>query len=275
MYWLKARLHRGRMVNIKNLFVELKYEIFKNILLVTFLRTVIVFFIFDILASLIDLWYVFSVIFAAVYFITRLIKQMNKINMKVFEDNNPEIREMLTTAADNVNKDNIVVDHLFKDVIHKVRRLSSGSLIIPQAVLIMILIIPVLAVVDYELNPLRIDALSQDAIIDGFQKVGYIKGFFNKTDVRGDIIEDEFLDEDIYGDRKIAQLGDQEINIKMNLGFETDLTRPKDEDTDQILFKDYPDEGDVEIVYDTNVLQEHIEESDLARKYNEKIRNFG
>jgi len=275
MYWLKARLHRGRMVNIKNLFVELKYEIFKNILLVTFLRTVIVFFIFDILASLIDLWYVFSVIFAAVYFITRLIKQMNKINMKVFEDNNPEIREMLTTAADNVNKDNIVVDHLFKDVIHKVRRLSSGSLIIPQAVLIMILIIPVLAVVDYELNPLRIDALSQDAIIDGFQKVGYIKGFFNKTDVRGDIIEDEFLDEDIYGDRKIPQLGDQEINIKMNLGFETDLTRPKDEDTDQILFKDYPDEGDVEIVYDTNVLQEHIEESDLARKYNEKIRNFG
>lgn len=263
------------MVNIKNLFVELKYEIFKNILLVTFLRTVIVFFVFDIFASLIDLWYVFSVIFAAMYFITRLIKQMNKINVKIFEKNNPEMREMLTTAADNVNKDNIVVEHLFKDVIHKVRNLSSGSLIIPQAVLMMILIIPVLAVVDYELNPLRIDALSQDSIMDGFQKISYIKGFFNKTDVRGDIIEDDFLDEDIYGDRKIAQLGNQEINIKMNLGFETDLTRPKDEDTDQILFKDYPDEGDVEIVYDTNVLQEHIEESDLARKYNEKIRNFG
>ncbi|MCB9358306.1 hypothetical protein H6503_00085 [Candidatus Woesearchaeota archaeon] len=262
------------MTNIRGLFKELKYEIFKNILVVTFLRSVIAFFIFYMFASLFDLWYVFSFLFAAAYFSVRLYKQMKRIRIKVFEEHNPEIKEMLSTAADNQDKENIVLTELFKEVIEKVRKLSSGTLIVPKEILIMIILIPILAVASFEISYFRIDALSQDKIIDGLQQIKIFDGLLGEK-IDGDIIDDGLLDEDIFGEKKIAQLGDQEINIKMNLGFETDLTRPKDEDTDQIQFKDYPESDDVELIYDTSVSRENIEEdAKLARAYNEKIRNL-
>jgi hypothetical protein len=180
---------------------------------------------------------------------------------------------MMATAYDNVNRDNIVVHELFKEVIEKVRKLSSGSLITPKSILIMIIIIPILAIVSFEVNPIHFEPVSDEALANTLGQFAYVKGLFNKS-IDGDIIEDDLLDEDIYGERKIAQLGNDDIDIKMNLGFETDLTRPKDEDTEQIGFKDYPVEEDIEIVYDSEILQEHIEESDLARRYNERIRTM-
>ena len=44
-------------------------------------------------------------------------------------DDELEIREMLSTAADNQDRDNIVMSELFKEVITKVKKMSSGSLI--------------------------------------------------------------------------------------------------------------------------------------------------
>ena len=265
------------MANIRELLIELKYEMFKNILLSTFLRAVIAFFIFDIIfVSILDFWYVFSYIFAGAYFVYKLAKKMKSIHLKTFEKNNPEIKEMLTTAADNVDRDNIVVSELFKEVIHKVRKLSSGTLIVPQTIMIMILVIPALAVIDFETSRFTVEPLSQEAMLEGLQKIDYVKQFFNRSKAKGDIIEDNFLDEDIYGERRIAQLGDQEIDLKMNLGFETDLTRPKEVDADQVTFKDYPDDEDIDLVYDDDTDIENFEqEKDLVLKYNEKIRNLG
>lgn len=262
------------MVNIKEFFSELKGEIFKNILLNTFLRTVIAYFIFDIIISLFDFWYVFSYIFAGAYFTVRLLRQMRTIHVKVFEKHNPEVDVMISTAADNAHEDNIVVQELFRDVVEKARSLSSGSLIYPKVIMILIICMPVLAIIDFEMTPLRVDALSQDTLLEGINNINFVKGLLNRTKGTGEIIEDDLLEDDIYGDKKVANLGNKDVNIKMNMDFEIDLTRPKDEDPSQVNFKDYPDAGNVEIVYDASVLQENIEESDLARKYNEKVRNM-
>jgi hypothetical protein len=262
------------MTSIRKLLIELKYELFKNILLNTFLRTTIAYFIFYIIGSVMGLWYGFSVIFAGLYFFVKFTKQMKKINLKQFEEHNPQIRDMLSTAADNINQNNIVVHELFKEVIDNFRRISSGTLIVPKTILIMVLIIPVLAVAGFEMSPLHIDAISQDKIIDNLQKITFIESMFNSTRIEGEIIEEDFLEEDIYGERSVARLGNQEIDVRMNLGFNTDFTRPKDENLEDIQFKDFPDESDLEMIQDTNVLNEYIEESDLARKYNEKIRNI-
>jgi len=263
------------MTNIKSLILELKYEMFKNILLTAFLKSVIAFFIFDIIASFLDLWYAFSYVFAGAYFIRMLAKKMGKIHLRTFEEHNPEIKEMLTTAADNADKDNIVVIELFKEVIEKVRKISSGTLVVPQALLIMILAIPVLAVVDFEVTPYKIDALSQETMLNELGRLRFMEGLFNRTKADGNISEDEFLEEDIYGERRIAELGDQEINVKMSNVNNIDFTRPKDSYEQDTNFKDYPDEENSVIVFDDkNDIEDFKDEKDLVLKYNEKIREL-
>ncbi|MFT4304214.1 MAG: hypothetical protein ACMXYG_06630 [Candidatus Woesearchaeota archaeon] len=264
------------MARIKELLIELKYEVFKNILLITFLKSIIAFYIFYMIGSLIDLWYMFSFIFAGAYFVYSLIKKMRKIRIKVFEEHNPEIKEMLTTAADNIDKDNIVMNELFKDVIQNVKKLSSGTLIVPKNLLILIIIIPILAVASFEIQPLRIDAISQDRIIEGLQQIKFIEGLFNNTGVDIDIDTDGLFDADIFGNRRIATLGDQEIDIRMNLGMETDLTKPRPEDTEQVRFRDFPDTNNNQELIDDGITRNNqpIQDSRLAREYNEKVRNM-
>ncbi len=263
------------MVNIKGLMREVKYECFKNILLDIFLRSIILFFIADMIRSLIDFSYVASFGVTALYFLIKLLREMKKITVHNFQKDNKEAHEMLSTAADNLNINNIVVQGLFEDVMKKAKQMSSGSLVVPKTIMMMILLIPVLAIADFEMSPLRLDVIAESELIQNIN-FDFVKGYFNQTRANdADIIDDALLEADIYGDKNIAKLGNKDINIKMNLGFETDLTRPKDEDTSQIAFRDYPEDENVELLDDSNSHMEHIEESDLARRYNEKIRNMG
>jgi hypothetical protein len=261
------------MPAIISLIRELKFELFKNILLLTFLKATIAFFIFDILKSFMDFSYVFSYVFAGLFFLFVLFREIKKLNIRIFEEHNPEIKEMLSTAADNLDKQNVVVEGLFEDVLERVKKVSSGTIIKPSTIFLLIISIPILAVINFELSPVRIDAISQDKLMEAVNKFGFVKNLFRpKTNVEGDIIEDELLDDDIYGDRSIATLGDKDVNIKMNLGFETDLTKPKDENKNDVAFTDFPETENVEVEYDSATYNDNIEESDLAVKYNEKIR---
>lgn len=263
------------MVNIKGLMKEVKYECFKNILLNIFLKSVVLFFLVDMIRSLIDFSYVASYGITALYFLIKLLKEMKKIKVNNFQKENREAHEMLSTAADNLNKDNVVVQGLFEDVIKKAKEMSSGSLVVPKTIMMMILLIPILAIVNFEISPLRLDVIAESDFVQNIN-FDFVKGYFNNSNPdSAEIIEDSLLEADIYGDKNIAKLGNKDINIKMNLGFETDLTKPKDEDVSQINFKDYPETEDVKLIEDSSIHTEHIEESDLARRYNEKIRNMG
>lgn len=262
------------MVRIKGLIREVKYECFKNILLDTFLRSVIFYFIIDIIRSLIDLSYVTSFGITAIYFTAKLIRQMRKITVRNFQKENREAHEMLTTAADNLNTNNVVTQGLFHDVILKAKKMSSGSLVVPKTLMLMILLIPVLSILDFEMNPLRLDSIAESEFVQNVN-FNFVASIFEKNNSNNaKLHKDSLMEADIYGDKNIAELGNKEINIKMNLGFETDLTRPKEEDLSQLNFKDYPDDTNAELIEDTSILMEHIEESDLARRYNEKIRNM-
>lgn len=269
------------MVNMRKVVRSLKYEIFKNIILSTFLKTMVVFFVFDIIKSFMDFSFTFSYIAAGAYFMIVMLKRAREINIKVFEKHNPEIKEMLTTAADNVRNENTVVLELFKEVMQKLKKVSSGTIIMPGTIMMLIIAIPVLALIDFQLTPVRIDAISQEAIMQNLEKVTFIKNIFKKANVddSDDVIEESELldDEDIYGERSVAILGDNEIDIKLNLGYETDLTKPREEDIEQTVFTDFPTEDDTVVAYDASSRSEVLEisnEAKLAREYNERIRNM-
>ncbi|MFT4343401.1 MAG: hypothetical protein ACMXYE_01500 [Candidatus Woesearchaeota archaeon] len=262
------------MATIKRLLFELRYEIFKNILLNVFLKATLAYFIARITLSFFGLPYLFAFIFAGIYFVVVFTKHIRRIRIKIFEEHNPEIKEMLTTAADNMNTSNIVTEELFKEVIMKVRKLSSGTLINPRIVLLIIISLPLLAVASFELSPVYIPVVDQSALRENLDIGSYLAGLINGTRTHVDIPDDMLIEDDIFGDVRIGALGDQEINIQMNLGFETDLTRPREEDTSDVDFKDFPPQRDTDIVFATDVRQEQLQESDLARRYNERIREM-
>lgn len=268
------------MVNMRRVVRSLKYEIFKNIVLSTFLKAIVVFFVFDIIKSFMDFSFTFSYIAAGTYFMIVMLKRTREINIKVFEKHNPEIKEMLTTAADNVRNENIVVLELFKEVMEKLKKVSSGTIIMPGTIMMLIITIPILALIDFQLTPIRIDAISQETIMENFDKITFIKNIFKKADNTDDVIEESDLleDEDIYGERSVAILGDNEIDIKLNLGYETDLTKPREEDLEQTVFTDFPALGAGVVTYDSSSRSEVLEisnEAKLAREYNQKIRDMG
>lgn len=265
------------MVNIRGLLKEVKLECFKNILLDTFLRTVILFFIIDILRSIIDISYVFSYGVSAIYFIVKILKEMKKISVKNFQKENQEIHEMLSTAADNINRDNIVTQGLFEDVINKAKNLSSGTLIVPKNILLTVLLIPILAIASFEIAPVRLDVVAESDIVQNLN-FDFFQELFNRTEKKdAELIDDVLKEIDIYGERSIVVLGNQEINIEMQLNFQTDLTRPSRDDTSKSGFNDFPDRDesfDPELFNEGGSSGEAIQETDLAMRWNEKIRNL-
>lgn len=64
-----------------------------------------------------------------------LIWRYRNYRLEIYEEQNPELREVLRTARDNIDKNNIVSQALFDDVMDRARKVTSDS-IIPSKVII-------------------------------------------------------------------------------------------------------------------------------------------
>jgi hypothetical protein len=61
--------------------------------------------------------------------------RIKNYRLEIYEEENPELREVLRTARDNLDKNNIVSQALFDDVMDRARKVTSDS-IIPSKVII-------------------------------------------------------------------------------------------------------------------------------------------
>ncbi len=114
---------------IRSMFNEVQYELVKIILLNVFLTTVIVFLIVDLISLVFNmpLWYV--IVASVVYFIAMMVSEVRKISIRRVEEKNPELREILRTAKDNMGEDSLMAHALFFEVLDKMKRVSSGTFI--------------------------------------------------------------------------------------------------------------------------------------------------
>lgn len=107
---------------------EIKSEIFKSVVLESFLDSILVFLGFLLVLRLVNFYPLLAIIPAAAVLIYLVIKRMKLFRLKSVEDRNPLIREMLRTAADNADGDNFVIRALNTELMQKMRQVTSSSL---------------------------------------------------------------------------------------------------------------------------------------------------
>jgi hypothetical protein len=61
--------------------------------------------------------------------VSNLVYRVKKYSLEIYEEENPELQEILRTARDNIDKQNIVSQALFDDLLERSRKVTSESII--------------------------------------------------------------------------------------------------------------------------------------------------
>lgn len=104
---------------------------------------VIFFFSVQVLTGLSNLYILVSVTFLV--FILDLGYRYRTYDLELYEKKNPELREKLRTARDNVDSQNIVSQALFDDVIDNARKITSESIIPSKQIINKIIVVGTLS----------------------------------------------------------------------------------------------------------------------------------
>jgi uncharacterized membrane protein (DUF106 family) len=263
------------MKPINALFNEVKLEMLKVALIYSFLDSIMVFFIVYFVVSFFNINFLFTILIPGVitfiFFIVNFITRINRLKLKTMEEANPQIKEMLRTAHDNMNEENLMMVALFEELKGKMRTVSSGNLLeskriitrIISAVIIVFLIIFVSAI---NVNLKKIDIpFEKLRFMTGNNKVAYGEGnitglVFNETDV-------------IYGDASIAKLGNEKLDLNMNPTMsEIDFNQIGDAEEQVLREGSVPSE--VGVNPDAFNNQEVLDEAEQAANYSQRIKNI-
>ncbi len=139
-------------MRVEKLLQRLKREFIKvNLIqasldtLLFFLTANLVLFLFDfqLLSSFTNLQALSG--FSMFFFLGDLVYRIQKYRLEIYEEKNPELREVLRTARDNLNQQNIVSQALFDDVLDRARAVTSESIIPSKTIIQKILVVGTLS----------------------------------------------------------------------------------------------------------------------------------
>jgi|TARA_Y100000310_G_scaffold220550_2_gene222081 hypothetical protein len=234
----------------------------------TTINSAIFFLVVYLLLSLINLYPILALIPAGVYFATRLYVNSKTDKRKIIEKKYEPLREKLRTAADNYKQDNPVVNELQNDVVLDLKHVSLSSFISTKRISYKILstIILSFAIVLATTLNLYIVDLSKflGELPEFLEKVNPINRASNNP--IGEINESD----DIYGDSKLAVLGNQEIDIKIKpVNYEVNVR--EEGDAEQKQFDEiFPSDVNIEqsSAYEENIPEE---QQQLVKSYFNKL----
>lgn len=225
------------MSEYQKLFSELRYEVWKVGFLNAFLNAAIAFFVSNIVMTLIKERYVYSVIPAAIVFAWSFIAKIRKYNLKRIEEGNPEVAEILRTANDNSDKDDLMVHALFLELMQKMETVTAGVFINAKQTTLKIILIAALAFIPVVItsftpflimnNPLA--GLSIQNILPGHQTLAPTTPIADAGN------------RDIYGNKDIMNLGNQKLDITATSSAGgVDFTKTSDATGNKFTYNDYP-----------------------------------
>jgi len=260
------------MKSIKSMFDEVQYELPNMLLLNVFLESAVLFLLTHLILSVFSMPLIFSGIVAAVFFAVRFYLQSRSFDLKKIEKKNPEIREMLRTANDNKENNSLMAQALFTEVLEKMRKVSSGTFINIEMILKRIGAIFVLSVVLVGLAFFNIDIAKFDNPLAGPMATagGFIDGLTGEEPSQEGV---DLADDDLYGDSRMAELGNEDLNIEIKQGLnQVDFSNLEDPDTSEGNIKDFP--GQSEAVSDSSFEGglDDVADRKAAAEYAQQVR---
>ena len=243
------------MSKIGGMLHELRNELIKIVFLDTFLDAIIVFLAFYLFFVLINLRPIVALVpgIFAFFFIMR--KKIESVQLKSVEDKNPELKEMLRTAADNVDKDNIMIKLLDAEVLQKMRAVATSSFMSMKKLFYKFLIICVTFLLTLYIASTNLHIINATDMISNFGMPDKLISLDDKG---------------LYGDEDIVSLSEEAVELELNpLSFELNLD--KIEEAERKDFKGaFPEEiiATPEKAFEENIPKE---EQEIVKNYFEKI----
>lgn len=252
------------MKQFANVIKEINRTLNELILFENIVNTTIVFLAFYLILSTIDFNPLLALMPAVIYLGFYSYISFKSYKPLIVESKYAPLREKLRTAADNINKDNPIVEELEYEVTTEMKNVGLSLFINPKSISYKIFAVVLLSFMIIFATTLNLKLLefAKQKVPDIFEKGP--KGVGNFVAVKLNTTAD------IYGKEDVAKLGDKELNIrikpvdfKVNVREEGDVKQQKFEST-------FPKELAVKetIVYEENIPQEQQE---LVKNYFKKL----
>ena len=228
-------------------------------------NTTLIFLVFYLILSIIDFRPLYALIPSLLYLVFYSYVSIRSSKPLIVESKYAPLREKLRTAADNVGRENQVIEELEYEVTTEMKNVGLSLFINPKILSYKIFAVMMLAflIIFVTTSNLKIIEFAKHKVPDIFDTKG-LKGVGNfvatKLNTSGDI----------YGKEDIAKLGDKELNIrikpvdfKINVKEEGETQRQKFETV-------FPREMVVKetVAYEENIPQEQQE---LVKNYFKKL----
>ncbi|MBN1156456.1 hypothetical protein JXA85_02485 [Candidatus Woesearchaeota archaeon] len=241
------------MATFENLIREINKTIFNFYIFNNILSALVVFLFTYLVLSLFTFHPVYAIIPAFIYFAVSTYVRMKESKVREVEEKFPHLDEKLRTAAQYSKVSNPVIDDLKREVLSQAGSIDSESFFHARRTALKVLVSVVLcfmiiftSLLDYHFFDTKYYLQNQINKIPDFlkEKIKSLeKNDKDKGMFPGMFPEDEdgagtLSNRDIYGDKKLAALGDEMVNMEMqSLNFrlsstlEQDLQREQFEDS--------------------------------------------
>ncbi|GEM_PF-460269 len=253
-----------KYLKIEDLLRRLKVEFFKINLIQASLDAIILFLALNLSSFLLSLqliglrkdYYLLGGI-SILFFVGDLLYRAKTYHLELYEQKNPELKEILRTARDNIDRSNTVSEALFEEVLSRTRKVTSESIIPSRKIIQKILAIGLLCfltvgsgLVDFQLRNTTsnlVDQINSNLNNENSSQTGESRGL-NRSGILGEPSNissvERKLDFDIQGSGKSEE---SELNYET---VEGDLMRSDSN-------------GDI-----------NTENLDLAKRYSLEIKKF-
>ena len=181
------------------------------------LDSIIVFLIVFLVLSILDLYPLTAIIPAVFYMIMSFYRETKLNKIRIVEKYYPELNEKLRTAADYASVDNEVVNELHRDVIDELKKVSASSFFnrketITKIASVVLICFVIIFITTLNLNLGAYKTKLFDKIKD---KMSELEGGSDSNGVLGVPLGGTGGNQDIYGQRSIAFLGEDEIEVQL------------------------------------------------------------
>ncbi len=178
------------------------------------LDTFIVFLVCTLVLILVSMpwWYssIVAVLYGALH-TTRAVKKHR--NLAYVEEKVPELQEQLITVADTVDKENVIVQSLQQDVLRGMRAIKTSYFLSFGRLARELITLAVVSILIITASAHHVRFLDFRDVLSDLGKLGEPAGPYELSGEGFEFVEN--VSEDIYGNKSIAELGNDEIQLQL------------------------------------------------------------
>jgi hypothetical protein len=255
------------MSEVKRLFAELYYEVFKISLLHASADTIIFFTLMLNITTLFKIRTYFALGLSLVFLIGDVTYRMKKTTLKDIEAKNPQVQDILRTARDNTDEGNFMVLAMFEELIQRMKSVSAGSMMNHWNLMLKVLIVCALS-----FSVIVVSANNIHVPKSVFDPDTYYKWFSKPGQERLDFYTTEFNESELlYGDPELAALGNKTIELQIAPSInEMSFDKVKDPEEQEFERGTFP--SDIAAVSDASSEEKLPKESKIAIAYNLRLK---